>query len=121
MPYDKRYVPKKPHKTSYVIQSTYDDRSPHPTYDDRHLTLKGYGCVICDIAPAYCPYFDGGNAEFDKKGKCILCINCDMNTEYTPVVTYKTIIALVNHLDEVHHLKLCDDVKNHISDRLHKT
>jgi len=94
------------------ITSTYDHGSPQ-------VCKGGVGCTICDIPPKYCPHFDTGYSKHDKKGNCILCSSCDMNTKYLPKTVYTQKTKLVEHLQSQHNTILSDNVLNFIFKSVH--
>ena len=94
----------KKHKTqSNLISFTYDTRCPAPAYDETNVK-QGVGCVICDILPIYCSYFDTGN-------ECECTEQCDFFYKYKPTKIYKTKQSIIAHL-ETHNLKIIDDILN---------
>lgn len=92
----------KKHKIqSNLISDTYDTRCPVPAYDETNVK-QGVGCVICDIPPMYCPYFDTGR-------ECKCKSQCDFYYSYKPTKIYKTKQSIIAHL-ETHGLKITNNV-----------
>lgn len=85
----KNYLTRK-HNFFYTqIKNTHDENCPHPVFDVQNKII-GYGCVICDKLPKYCPYFE--------KNEDCKCESCDIFTEYRPSTIYTTRKILEEHL-----------------------
>lgn len=85
----KKYINKKHKILHNIIKDGYDEKCPMPVYNKQNKVI-GYGCVICDKAPPYCPFFDLGE-------ECT-CDTCDISTNYEPTIMYKTMENLEKHL-----------------------
>lgn len=78
------------HKIFYKnIVNNYDKCCPQPVFND-HNEIIGYGCVICDKFPDFCPYFD-------KNTDCT-CNCCDIFTPYLPKTIYNSRKILETHI-----------------------
>ena len=94
---------KKKHKLQVnLIKDTYDYRCPKPVFNELNIK-QGVGCVICEIHPLDCPYFENDSLQCNCKDKCTY------HYKYKPNKIYKTKESIINHL-ETHNLKISDDI-----------
>ena len=87
-------------KTKNMIVSTYDEKCVKPVIQNK--TKIGVGCVICDPAPIYCPYFDKGV-------KCICDELCDIYNTYQPTKIYKNKQNVIEHL-HTHNIQISENI-----------
>jgi|SaaInlStandDraft_6_1057023.scaffolds.fasta_scaffold12899_4 hypothetical protein len=83
-----------------IIASTFDERCITPAYNNKKKT--GVGCVICEPAPIYCPYFDAGT-------ECECVDQCDFKYDYEPKKIYKTKAEIIDHL-HTHNLTITKEL-----------
>ena len=90
-------------KNINLILNTYDTKCPKPAYSKKNVK-QGVGCVICNVPPIYCPYFDKGK-------ECVCDVQCDFHYKYEPTIIYKTKQSIIIHL-ESHNLQITDEILN---------